>query len=175
MARPRTRCSASIFSRTYRRAAPTSPALANLCAYCGLDCRLAAFARSVGGHYTRYADDLAFSGGVELVRSAQRFHVHVASIALEEGFAVHMRKTRIMRQGVRQQLAGVVVNQTNIRRNEYDSLRATLFNCARHGAESQNREGLLDFRHLAGRIAYVTQIHPQRGRRLLEIFSRIVW
>ena len=129
-----------------------APALANLCAY-ALDCRLGALAGSVGGRYTRYADDLAFSGGIELARAAQRFHVHVGAIALEEGFAVHTRKTRIMRQGVRQQLAGVVVNQkTNIRRREYEALKATLFNCVRRGGESQNREGLLDFRaHLAGR------------------------
>src|ERR1035438_8201089 len=42
--------------------APTSPALANLCAY-RVDCRLAGLAKSVGAQYTRYADDLAFSGG----------------------------------------------------------------------------------------------------------------
>jgi RNA-directed DNA polymerase len=39
--------------------APTSPALANLAAY-RLDRRLAGLAVSMGVHYTRYADDLAF-------------------------------------------------------------------------------------------------------------------
>jgi hypothetical protein len=38
--------------------APTSPALANLCAY-RLDCRLAGLARSAEADYTRYADDRA--------------------------------------------------------------------------------------------------------------------
>ena len=33
--------------------------------------------------------------------------VHVAAIASEEGFRIHPRKTRIMRQGVRQIAAGV--------------------------------------------------------------------
>ena len=42
--------------------APTSPAMANLAAF-GLDVRLTALAESWGGRYTRYADDLAFSGG----------------------------------------------------------------------------------------------------------------
>src|SRR5947208_1567722 len=84
--------------------------------------------------------DLACSGGAELARRAQRIHIHVAAIALEEGFAVHTRKTRIMRQGVRQQLAGIVINQrTNLRRRDYDLLKATLFNCIRHGPDSQNR------------------------------------
>src|ERR1022692_2351315 len=90
--------------------APTSPALANLCAY-RVDCRLAGLAKAVGAQYTRYADDLAFSGGETLDRRVERFSAHVAAILHEEGFTVHHRKTRIMRQGVRQHLAGLVANQ----------------------------------------------------------------
>src|SRR6266446_5572440 len=109
--------------------APTSPALANLCAY-RLDCRLAALARALGAWYTRYADDLAFSGDAVLERGAQRFQVQVCRIALEEGFEVHTRKTRFMRQGVRQQVAGIVLNvRPNVCRKEYDRLKAILFNC----------------------------------------------
>ncbi len=156
--------------------APTSPALANLCAY-RLDCRLAALAQSVGADYTRYADDLAFSGGGELERGARRLQVLVCRIALEEGFEVHTRKTRFMRQGVRQQLAGVVVNvHPNIRRAEYDRLKAVLCNCVRHGPESQNQDGHADFRaYLAGRIAYVAMLNPARGRRLRAWFDRVRW
>jgi hypothetical protein len=156
--------------------APTSPVLANLCAY-RLDCRLVALAQSLGAGYTRYADDLAFSGGAELERGARRFQVLVCRIALEEGFEVHTRKTRFMRQGVRQQLAGVVVNaHPNVRRAEYDRLKATLCNCVRHGPGSQNRENHPDFRaYLAGRIAYVAMHNPARGRRLRDRFEQIRW
>lgn len=156
--------------------APTSPALANLCAY-RLDCRLAALAAALGGCYTRYADDLAFSGGPELERGARRFQVLVCLIALEEGFEVRTRKSRFMRRGVRQQLAGVVVNaHPNVRRDEYDRLKAILHNCARHGPASQDRDGHPDFRaHLLGRIAHVAMLCPGRGRRLREWFDRIEW
>ena len=41
--------------------APTSPALANVCAW-RIDRRLAGLAEAAGADYTRYADDLAFSG-----------------------------------------------------------------------------------------------------------------
>src|SRR5262249_60851456 len=72
--------------------APTSPALANLCAY-RLDCRLAALAESLGACYTRYADDLAFSGDTGLERSARRVPVEGCRIALEEGLEVHTPKS----------------------------------------------------------------------------------
>jgi hypothetical protein len=156
--------------------APTSPALANLCAH-RLDRRLAGLARSVEARYTRYADDLAFSGSAGLERSTRRFQVLVCRIALEEGFEVHTRKSRFMRRGVRQQLAGVVLNaHPNVRRDEFDRLKAILWNCVRQGPASQNRAGHADFQaHLAGRIAYVTQINPARGRKLRDLFEQICW
>jgi hypothetical protein len=156
--------------------APTSPALANLCAF-RLDTRLAALAEAAGAAYTRYADDLAFSGGGSLERSPVRFFRHVCRIAAEEGFAVRAAKTRIMRPGVRQQLAGVVVNvRPNIRRAEFDLLKAILTNCVRHGPASQNRAAVPDFRaHLLGRIAYIAMLNPERGRTLRAIFDQIRW
>jgi hypothetical protein len=155
---------------------PTSPAIANLCAY-RLDCRLTGLARSAGANYTRYADDLAFSGGDAFARRAKRFLVHVVATVAEEGFVVHHRKTRMMREGVRQHLAGVVVNRRiNVRRFDYDRLKATLVNCRRHGAASQNRSSHPDFRgHLRGRIAFVEQLNPTRGERLRRIFESIIW
>ena len=156
--------------------APTSPALANLCAY-HVDCRLAALAESAGATYTRYADDLAFSGGAEFERRVERFSTHVAAILHEEGFAVHHRKTRIMRQGVRQHLAGLVANERlNIMRPDFDLLKATLTNCVRLGPDSQNREGHSDFRsHLEGRVAFVEMINPGKAKRLRRIFEQIRW
>jgi hypothetical protein len=156
--------------------APTSSALANLCAF-RLDCRLAGLASAVGARYTRYADDLAFSGPERLEHSARRFQVHVGRIALEEGFEINTRKSRFMRQGIRQQLMGIVVNaHPNFRRDQYDRLKAILYNCVRYGSASQNRQALVDFRsHLAGRVAYVQMLNPGRGRRLRALFDRIVW
>ncbi len=154
--------------------APTSPAIANLCAW-RVDYRLSGLAKSAGAQYTRYADDLAFSGGADFERVVERFSIHVAAILMEEGFSVHHRKTRIMRQSVRQHLAGLVTNQrANIRRADYDSLKATLTNCVRHGLESQNRDAHPHFRaHLHGKIAFVESIHPEKGKRLRALFDQI--
>lgn len=156
--------------------APTSPLLANLCAY-RVDCRLAGLARSAGAAYTRYADDLAFSGDGEFERRVERFSIHAAAILSEEGFEVNHRKTRIMRQGVRQRLAGLVANQrVNICRVDFDRLKAILTNCVRVGPASQNREGHPMFReHLAGRVGFVETINTAKGNRLRRIFDQIVW
>ncbi len=156
--------------------APTSPALANLCAY-RLDCRLTGLAMSVDATYSRYADDLAISGGACLSRVAKRFQVHVCATAMEEGFRVNHRKTRIMRQGVRQQIAGLVVNKRiNLSRADRDALKATLTNCVRFGPDDQNRDAHVDFRsHLHGKIAFVESINPQWGLKLRKLFDRIDW
>ncbi len=156
--------------------APTSPALANVCAF-RVDCRLTGLARSAGAEFTRYADDLAFSGGAEFARGLERFSTHVAAVLLEEGFIVNHRKTRFLRQGARQRLAGLVVNQRiNVMRSDFDRLKATLNNCVRLGAQSQNRGAHSRFRaHLMGRIGWVESMNPAKGQRLWALFDQIAW
>ncbi len=156
--------------------APTSPALANISFY-RIDRRLSGLAESAGARYTRYADDLAFSGGEQFEKSVDRFGLHLAAILLEEGFAVNHRKTRVMRQGVRQHLAGLVTNQLpNVVRHDFDHLKAILTNCVRLGPESQNREGRPRFRaYLEGRVAFVEMVNLRKGKRLRTILEQIQW
>jgi hypothetical protein len=156
--------------------APASPALANICAY-RVDCRLAGLAHSAGAQYTRYADDLAFSGAEDFERGVERFSTHVAAILMEEGFSVNHRKTRIMRQGVCQRLAGLAANQrANVPRVDFDRLKATLNNCVRLGPESQNRAAHPRFQaHLDGRIGWVESVNPVKGQRLRAIYDQIAW
>lgn len=156
--------------------APTSPALSNLCAY-RLDCRLAGLAQSAGAQYTRYADDLAFSGDSAFARSVERFATHVAVILAEEGFAAHHRKTRVMHRGVRQHVAGLTVNQrANAPRRDFDHLKAILTNCARYGPSTQNRERHPFFRqHLEGRVAFMESVNFEKAGLLRGILTRIDW
>ena len=163
-------------TRHLPQGAPSSPALANLCAF-GLDRRLQAAANAVGAAYTRYADDLAFSGDDAFARSTQRFLPFVWQIAAEEGFDINHRKTRIMRRGSQQRLTGLVLNEhLNIPRHDYDRLKAILTNCKQQGPKSQNREQAPDFcAHLLGKIAFVTQVNPSRGAKLRAIFEQIAW
>jgi hypothetical protein len=82
-----------------------------------------------------------------------------------------------MRQGVRQQLAGVVVNRKpNLRRADLELLEAILFNCVRLGPASQNRAAHPNFRaHLEGRVGFVRMINPVQGQRFHALFDEIDW
>jgi hypothetical protein len=163
-------------SRHLPQGAPTSPALANLVAF-RLDRRLTGLAKACGATYTRYADDLTFSGGEALRRAFRRFTRKVTLVAAEEGFVVNRGKTRVLTRAERQTVTGVVVNvRPNVPRAEFDLLKAILTNCARHGPATQNRGQVPDYRaHLAGRVSHVASVNPIRGRKLWAIFDRIPW
>ncbi|MCU0865484.1 MAG: reverse transcriptase family protein [Planctomycetes bacterium] len=156
--------------------APSSPALANLVAF-RLDARLDGLARRFGACYTRYADDLLFSGDVEFARGSARCAEWVAKIVAQEGFTLAAAKTRRMRQGTRQHAAGLVLNvHAAMSRGERDQLEAQLHNCVLHGPSTQNRAGVGDLRaHLRGRIAHVRHCHAPHAQRLLAMFERIDW
>jgi RNA-directed DNA polymerase len=149
--------------------APTSPALASLAAQ-GLDRRLRGLATRFGATYTRYADDLAFSGGRQLVPARRTIRAAVAEIVRDEGFRLNERKSRLMTSAGRQELCGVVVNaHANVARRDYDRLKAIVHNAATRGPQD------LDRARLRGRIAWVESVNPARGARLREEFARIDW
>lgn len=156
--------------------APTSPALANLAAF-SLDRRLAALARALGAHYSRYADDLTISGPRSLLARSDGVMTTVAGIAREEGFRINERKSAVATRGGRQSVCGVVVNEhPNVTRAEYDELKAIVHNARRHGPPAANRLEVPHFRaHLLGRISWVEALNPRRGAKLREGFAGIDW
>ena len=152
--------------------APTSPALANLAAF-RLDRRLAGLAASAGLRYSRYADDLAFSGP-RLTRGGAGLEALVDTIVRDEGFALNAAKSALRTRAARQQVCGIVVNAApNIRRAEYDRLKAMLHNAARHGPAGQGLSGRAA--ELQGRIAWVASLNPSRGEKLRRRFAEIDW
>lgn len=156
--------------------APTSPALANAVAF-RLDLRLAGLARRHDVAYTRYADDLAFSGDDAFARRRKTFLSAVEKIVEDEGFCLNARKTRIMPASVRQRVTGIVVNSyVNVTREGFDALKATLHNCARNGPSAENSGGHADFRaHLDGRVNWVETLNRARGEKLRRMFEQIDW
>lgn len=156
--------------RVLPQGACTSPALTNLLCR-RLDERMAGLARRHGLAYTRYADDLTFSGD-SLDESALLGSVR--RVVEAEGFRVHPDKTRVMRKGRRQEVTGVVVNtRPSIAREDWRQLRAILHNAAKQGLQSQNRDQRPEFAaHLAGRVAWVRMVDPRRGAQLGLLLQR---
>ncbi|MGQ0635193.1 MAG: reverse transcriptase family protein [Planctomycetaceae bacterium] len=156
--------------------AATSPALANLSAF-SLDLRLSGLARTFGARYTRYADDLTFSGDEQFLRSLAVFIPLTEQVVRSERFRTNKGKRRILRSNQRQRVAGVVVNERpNVCRADFERLKAILTNCVRRGPSTQNHDRHPDFAaHLRGRVAHVSMLNPGRGAKLLALFDGIDW
>ena len=160
---PKIGASVQLSNRHLPQGAPTSPALANLVAY-GLDVRLAGLARNLDATYTRYADDLTFSGDA---RIAPVLYRAVPDIVQGCGFRLNPAKTRIQPHTSRQMVTGIVVNQhLNLPRPDYDILKATIHHLTRK--DDPRRADVVFLNHLSGRIAWLEQINPVKGARLRD-------
>jgi hypothetical protein len=155
--------------------APTSPALANLVSF-RLDRRLTGLAASFGANYTRYVDDLTFSGDPGIGRAG--FAELVAGIVTDEGFRLNPGKMSATSAARRQSVLSAVVNvRPALSRRERDALRALLHNCAVHGWTTQTRgRDPATFRdHVLGRVAWAASLDPVSGARLRALADRIDW
>jgi len=144
--------------------APTSPHIANLVA-AELDQRLAKTADTRGWSYTRYADDLTFSGD-----STPRGLVdEVETLLREHGFRAARGKTHVMGRDQRQVVTGLVVNdRVRLPKPQRRRLRAML-----HQAEIVG-DGVADFDPvLQGHLAFARyvdrDVHRWESEQLLGL------
>jgi RNA-directed DNA polymerase len=147
----------------------TSPALSNQVAR-RLDRRLRGLSGKLGLVYTRYADDLTFSGDDSLEGRVGYLIARVRHIAQDEGFALNPAKSRVLGRNAAQLVTGLVVNdRPGVPRAEVRRLRAILHRARIEGLERQNRSGRPDFpAWLRGKIAYVAMARPEVGARLRD-------
>jgi RNA-directed DNA polymerase len=155
--------------------APTSPALANAVTY-GLDRRLAGLAARFGARYTRYVDDLTFSGEGFLFSHRHRFLDAAMTVILDEGFGIAHRKTVVQTAAGRMSALGAVFNDhPTLPRPERDRLRAIVHNCVVFGGQSQARDRPQFRAELLGRIAAAGALDARFGARLRADYDRIAW
>ena len=118
--------------------APTSPTLTN--AICDrLDIRLSGVAKRFGLNYTRYADDITFSSKHNVTEVAKgifeniydkdsTFDKEVRKIIASQNFHIKEAKVRLQKQGYRQEVTGIVVNEKlNVNQKYVKQLRQWLF------------------------------------------------
>lgn len=153
--------------------APTSPFLSNV-VFKPLDHRLAGLAgrwsqRGTPVAFTRYADDLTFSGNDP--RLNQIIHP-VRSILNEAGFAVNREKTRVYRSSNRQTVTGIVVNRVaNVDRRIRHRLRGILHRLKVMLIE--NKTPTVNLPRLQGHIAHIASINPDSARPLKSEFRTV--
>ena len=140
--------------------APTSPGICNALLL-RLDHRLSGFAKKHGLNYTRYADDLSFSGVMDRA-AAGKFRQVINRIVSEEGFVINAEKTRLMGQGNRQTVTGVVVNQTlGLSRQERRRMRAMAHHLSRQSTADKTIEKLRA--KFDGKVAYLSMLNPTQA------------
>jgi len=133
--------------------APTSPAIANL-VFLPADEELARLANGWACEYTRYADDLAFSGSR---RFSKEDLAEVGEVLRRYGFSVSESKARIVGARARQILTGLVVNvKPQPPRWKRRLWRAMFHRASKHPHEFSDRA-----QRLAGIAAFVNQFNPK--------------
>jgi hypothetical protein len=148
---------APVGPRVCVQGAPTSPGLCNALTL-RLDRRLGGLARKHGFSYTRYADDLTFSG--DAPGKAERLIALATRIVKEEGFAVNEEKTRLLRRGGRQVVAGVTVNEVlGLSRQQRRRVRAMLHQAGKTGDSKLRQEA-------EGHLAWVHMLNEEQAAKL---------
>lgn len=140
--------------------APTSPVLSNIIAY-KLDSKIVDYIGKEKIRYTRYADDLTFSGDFnegDIIKNVER-------IANSLGFKINEEKTRVRKRNQRQEVTGIVVNEKlQLNRRIRKRIRSDIYYIRKYGLEShlehigETRENYLY--HIIGLVSYAVFINP---------------
>jgi len=141
--------------------APTSPALSNLVAI-NIDKRIAGFSKKHVFRYTRYSDDLAFSGkfSVSLVIN------FVRNVLSSEKFSINENKIRLMHTHQRQEVTGIVTNEKlQVPRELRKKFRQEIYYIQKFGLDShiertQNTRSHY-IRHLLGMANFIHFVNPK--------------
>jgi retron-type reverse transcriptase len=170
----------ALSERHLPQGAPSSPAITNmLCRR--LDRRLLKMADECGFAYTRYADDLTFSASGESLQNICNVLRRTESIVTHEGFAIHPRKTRVMRRSRQQEVTGIVVNaKANIARETLRRFRAVLYQVEKDGPEGKHWGNSPDvIASLRGFANFVYMVSPEKGaeyqRRVRALIEKYDW
>ena len=151
--------------------APTSPKLSNLVMY-DVDDALSRWAELHVLDYSRYADDMTFSGAMNpnLVRETIRVcRREIRGVGLN----LNPDKIRIQRRGGRQSVTGLIVNEKlNVPREFRRALRLRMHYLARFGPADDLRGSGNELRRLLGEVDFAAGVVPdpqlEQWRRFLR-------
>jgi len=112
--------------------APTSPVLSNVYMI-EIDNSLAEIAREEGWRYTRYADDITFSGGSSLRDAMSELLFRLEKLLDAKGLRINPKKVKLTSRSQCQRVTGIVVNNEKLtlkgrdRESLFQALRGTSY------------------------------------------------
>lgn len=164
------------FQEHLPQGAPTSPYISNI-VFLKADKRLAGLSKAYGADYSRYADDITFSGKGNLINILQP----AEKILAEEGFMLNKRKTRVAFSHQKQEVTGLLVNGDKIRvpKSYKRRLFQEIYYCSKYGVEGHMHYRKTDKAfykdHLYGKAYYLFMIEPEVGKKALLSLDAIDW
>ena len=139
--------------------APTSPTVSNLVMR-PFDVHMGEWCREREIRYTRYCDDLTFSGAFapeEVIRKVRGFlQVY--------GFELNRKKTRVLGRGNAQSVTGIVVNEkAQVSRAYRRKLRQEVYLFDRYGIKTEEgpKNDEKERMRLLGKMRYVLSVNPE--------------
>ena len=154
----------------------TSPILSNIVSY-KMDIRLKKLAESKGITYTRYADDITFSGDRAVVNDG--LLKIVSAIITECGYKLNESKTRFQSAKGKQEVTGLLVNngKVSIPKKYLMRIRQELYYIRKFGIlNHKEKSGIYNKfykEHLKGKIMFVYSVNKEVGLKLLSEYNEI--
>jgi retron-type reverse transcriptase len=151
--------------------ASSSPIIANLVCK-EMDVELNCLAESYSLTYTRYADDITFSGDICPKRE------ELEALLLKQGFSINNDKFKIVKRGQNQYVTGLTVfddSSPRVPRNIKRYLRMVLYYAEKYGMDNHlekvfgdEKEFVREFekRRIKGWIDFICSVEPPLGAKL---------
>lgn len=145
--------------------APSSPAITNILFF-DFDQAVGAWCTDQQIRYTRYCDDMTFSG----LFSPENVIAFVEGQLRPLGLFLNPKKTQVLSSGQRQVVTGLVVNEkVGVPAHYLRTLRQELYYCRKYGVSSHMAHlGVAEpetryLMQLLGKVNYVLHVTPEKG------------
>lgn len=168
--------------------APTSPTLTNIICQ-QLDFYLFAVAKRFGLKYSRYADDITFSSMHNVFQKDSDFLKELRRVIAEQHFHIKESKTRLQKEGYRQEVTGLLVNKkANVQKRYVKELRMWLYFWEQYGYAKVSAYFLpkykVDKGHvkkgqpnlenvIAGKLEYLKMVKGEGNEMYLQLKGRL--
>lgn len=140
--------------------APTSPCLSNIF-FKSLDVEISSYCIKNKIRYTRYADDLSFSGDFDEKELLEFVKSKISSIGLK----INDKKTNLMKPNTRQTVTGIVVNEkAQVVFHKRNKIRQEIFYIKKFGLVDHIKHLKIRqnnyLEHLLGKVNFILHINP---------------